>query len=114
MVDQEQATAAQQEAAIKVLTWFLTTDAGQKFWAGPVEEGGMNFIPVYQDFKVQPATYMAKEIAEYIAAGNTLQWVNSLYPSGLQEAYGASMQKYYDGIIDRAALAAELEAAWTK
>lgn len=114
MIDAEQASAEQQAAAVKVLTWFLTTDAGQKYWSGPVEEGGMNFIPVYSGFKVQPATYMAKEIAEYIAAGNTLQWVNSLYPSGLQEAYGASMQKYYDGKIDRAALAAELEAAWTK
>lgn len=114
MIDKEQATEAQQEAAIKVLTWFLTTDKGQNYWAGPVEDGGMNFIPVYKDFKVQPATFMAKEIASYIAAGNTLQWVNSLYPSGLQEAYGASMQKYYDGQIDRAALAAELEAAWTK
>jgi raffinose/stachyose/melibiose transport system substrate-binding protein len=114
MIDKEQATEAQQEAAIKVLTWFLTTDKGQNYWAGPVEDGGMNFIPVYKDFKVQPATFMAKEIASYIAEGNTLQWVNSLYPSGLQEAYGASMQKYYDGQIDRAALAAELEAAWTK
>ena len=114
MIDKEQATEEQQQAAIKVLTWFLTTEAGQKFWAGPVEDGGMNFIPVYKDFKVQPSTFMAKQIAEYIAAGNTLQWVNSLYPSGLQEAYGASMQKYYDGQIDRAALAAELEAAWTK
>jgi raffinose/stachyose/melibiose transport system substrate-binding protein len=114
MIDQEQATEEQQQAAIKVLTWFLTTEAGQKYWAGPVEDGGMNFIPVYKDFTVEPSTFMAKEIAEYIAAGNTLQWVNSLYPSGLQEEYGASMQKYYDGKLDRAALAAELQAAWTK
>jgi raffinose/stachyose/melibiose transport system substrate-binding protein len=114
MIDQEQATEEQQQAAIKVLTWFLTTEAGQKFWAGPVEDGGMSFIPVYKDFTVEPSTFMAKEIASYIAAGNTLQWVNSLYPSGLQEEYGASMQKYYDGKIDRAGLAAELEKAWTK
>lgn len=112
MVDKTQATEEQQQAAIKVISWFLTTEEGQKLWAGPVEDGGMNFIPVYKDFKVQPTTFMAKEIAGYISAGNTLQWVNSLYPSGLQEKYGASMQKYYDGKIDRAALAAELEAAW--
>lgn len=114
MIDQEQATEEQQQAAIKVLTWFLTTEAGQKYWAGPVEDGGMNFIPVYKDFTVEPSTFMAKEIAEYIAAGNTLQWVNSLYPAGLQEAYGASMQKFYDGKLDRAGLAAELQAAWTE
>lgn len=112
MIDKEQASEAQQEAAIKVISWFLTTEEGQKFWAGPVEDGGMNFIPVYKDFKVQPTTFMAKQIAGFIADGNTLQWVNSLYPSGLQEAYGAAMQKYYDGQLDRAGLAKELQAAW--
>jgi raffinose/stachyose/melibiose transport system substrate-binding protein len=74
----------------------------------------MNFIPVYDGFTVQPATFMAAEIADYIAAGKTLQWVNSAYPSGLQETYGASAQKYYDGVIDRAAFAVELEAAWAQ
>ena len=72
----------------------------------------MNFIPVYDGFTVTPSTFMAAEIADYIAAGKTLQWVNSAYPSGLQEAYGASAQKYYDGKIDAATFAAELEAAW--
>ena len=114
MIDTEQSTEAQQKSAIAVLTWFLTTPEGQAAWAGPVEKGGMNFIPVYEGFEVQPTTFMAQEIAKYIAAGKTLQWVNSAYPSGLQEAYGASVQKYYDGVIDRAALAAELEAAWKK
>jgi raffinose/stachyose/melibiose transport system substrate-binding protein len=114
MIDAEQSTPEQQEAAIALLTWFLTTPEGQAFWSGPVEDGGMNFIPVYDGFTVQPATFMAAEIADYIAAGKTLQWVNSAYPSGLQETYGASAQKYYDGVIDRAAFAVELEAAWAQ
>ncbi len=114
MIDAEQATQEQQDAAVKVLTWFLTTPEGQAFWSGPVEDGGMNFIPVYDGFTVQPSTFMAQKIAEYIAAGKTLQWVNSAYPSGLQEVYGASAQKYYDGVIDRATFAAELEAAWVQ
>ena len=112
MIDAEQADAKEQEAAQAVLSWFLTTPEGQAVWAGPVEDGGMNFIPVYEGFTVSPATFMAKEIADYIAAGETLQWVNSAYPAGLQDLYGAAMQKYYDGVSDRAALAAELEAAW--
>jgi raffinose/stachyose/melibiose transport system substrate-binding protein len=112
MIDAEQATDAQQEAAVKVLTWFLTTPEGQQYWSGPVEDGGMNFIPVYDGFEVKPATYMASAIADYIAAGKTLQWVNSAYPSGLQEAYGAAAQKYYDGVSDRDEFAAELEASW--
>jgi raffinose/stachyose/melibiose transport system substrate-binding protein len=114
MIDAEQASPEQQEAAVKVLTWFITTPEGQAFWSGPVEEGGMNFIPVYDGFTVEPATYMAKDIARYISEGKTLQWVNSAYPSGLQEAYGAAAQKYYDGVSDRAAFAAELEASWAE
>lgn len=114
MIDAEQSTPEQQEAAKAVLSWFLTTPEGQAYWSGPVEEGGMNFIPVYDGFEVTPSTFMAAEIAEYIAAGKTLQWVNSAYPAGLQEAYGAAAQKYYDGVSDRAAFAAELEAAWVE
>jgi raffinose/stachyose/melibiose transport system substrate-binding protein len=38
--------------------------------------------------------------------------VNSAYPAGLQDLYGAAAQKYYDGVSDRAAFASELEAAW--
>jgi raffinose/stachyose/melibiose transport system substrate-binding protein len=112
MIDAEQATDAQQEAAVKVLTWFLTTPEGQQYWSGPVEDGGMNFIPVYDGFEVKPATFMASAIADYISSGKTLQWVNSAYPSGLQEAYGAAAQKYYDGVSDREKFAAELEASW--
>jgi raffinose/stachyose/melibiose transport system substrate-binding protein len=114
IIDAEQASTEQQEAAVKVLTWFLTTPEGQAYWSGPVEDGGMNFIPVYDGFTVEPTTFMAKEIASYIGEGKALQWVNSAYPSGLQEAYGAAAQKYYDGVIDREAFAAELEAAWLK
>lgn len=112
MIDEEQSTPEQREAAIKVLSWFLTTPEGQAYWSGPVEEGGMNFIPVYDGFTVSPTTFMAQKIAEYIAEGKTLQWVNSAYPAGLQDAYGAAAQKYYDGVSDRAAFAQELAAAW--
>ena len=114
MIDEEQSTQEERDGAIAFLTWFLTTPEGQARWAGPVEEGGMNFIPVYSGFTVQPKTYMAGVIAEYVNGGKSLQWVNSSYPAGLQEKYGAAAQKYYDGQSDRAAFADELEAAWVE
>jgi raffinose/stachyose/melibiose transport system substrate-binding protein len=113
MIDNEQSSPEQREAAVKVLTWFLTTPEGQAHWAGPIESNGMSFIPVYSGFTVQPATFMATEIAKYIADGKTLQWVNSAYPSGLQECYGAATQKYYDSVSDRETLAADMQACWT-
>ena len=114
MIDQEQSTQEERDGAIAFLTWFLTTPEGQARWAGPVEEGGMNFIPVYSGFTVAPKTYMSGVIAEYVNAGKSLQWVNSAYPAGLQEKYGAAAQKYYDGKSNRAAFAKELQAAWVE
>jgi len=114
MIDEEQSTAEEREGAVAFLSWFLTTPEGQARWAGPVESGGMNFIPVYSGFTVAPETFMAGVISEYVNAGKSLQWVNSAYPAGLQENYGAAAQKYYDGNSNRAAFAADLEAAWVK
>ncbi|MEZ5230331.1 MAG: extracellular solute-binding protein [Acidimicrobiales bacterium] len=85
MIDEEQSSPEQREAAIAVVTWFLTTPEGQTYWAGPLEDNGMGFIPVYDGFTVSPSTYMASEIADHVAAGKALQWVNSAHPSGLQD-----------------------------
>jgi raffinose/stachyose/melibiose transport system substrate-binding protein len=114
MIDQTQSTQEQRDAATSVISWLLTTPEGQAHWAGPIESDGMNFIPVYKGFNVTPSTYMAAEIAKYIADGKTLQWVNSAYPAGLQECYGAAAQKYYDGKTDRPTFAKEMEACWVK
>ncbi len=73
----------------------------------------MGFIPVYSGFKVQPATNMARDIAKYVAAGKTLEWINTYYPAGLQETVGkVSMQQYFTDKISSADLAAAIQAAW--
>jgi raffinose/stachyose/melibiose transport system substrate-binding protein len=112
IIDEEQSTPEEREGAMAFISWLLTTPEGQARWSGPVEQGGMNFIPVYDGFTVSPATFMAQDIANYIAGGKSLAWINSAYPTGLQDVYGAAAQKYYDGITNRADFAAELEAAW--
>jgi raffinose/stachyose/melibiose transport system substrate-binding protein len=114
VIDEEQSTPEERAGAQAFISWLLTTAEGQARWSGPVEDGGMNFIPVYDGFTVSPSTYMAQDIASYIAGGKALAWINSAYPTGLQDVYGAAAQKYYDGISDRAAFAAELEGAWVK
>lgn len=113
MVDEEQSTPEERAGAMDLMNWFLTTPEGQQLWAGPIEADGMNFIPMYSDFTVEPSTFMSKEIAKYIADGKTLEWMNSYYPAGLQEVYGfEGGQPYYDGVIDRAAYAEVMEGAW--
>ena len=113
MIDAKQATKAQQAGAIDFLTWLYTSDAGQHFVADPVTKGGMGFIPVYSGFKVQPATSMARDIAKYVGAGKTLEWINTYYPAGLQETVGkVSMQQYFTDKISAADLAKAIEGAW--
>jgi raffinose/stachyose/melibiose transport system substrate-binding protein len=114
IIDEEQSTPEEREGAMAFISWLLTTPEGQARWSGPVEEGGMSFIPVYDGFTVSPSTFMANDIANYIADGKSLAWINSAYPTGLQDVYGAAAQKYYDGVTNRADFAAELEAAWVK
>jgi raffinose/stachyose/melibiose transport system substrate-binding protein len=112
MVDSKQSTKAERDGAVDFLTWLYTTPAGQKRVAGPVEDGGMNFIPVYSGFKVAPKTNMAREISSYVTTGKTIEWINTYYPAGGQDLYGASGQKLMANVITGAEYAAELEAAW--
>ena len=112
MIDKEQSTAAERAGAVDFLEWLYTTPAGQKRIAGPVEDGGMNFIPVYKGFTISPKTFMAKEIAKYVNADKTLEWINTYYPAGGQDLYGASGQKLMAGKITGAQYADELEKAW--
>jgi raffinose/stachyose/melibiose transport system substrate-binding protein len=113
MIDEQQSTTWQRKGAIDFLTWLYTSPAGQKRVAGPVEEGGMSFIPVYKGFKIEPKTYMAKEISKFASAGKTLDWMNSYYPAGLQEEVGkVSMQQYFTDKISAAELAKAIENAW--
>jgi raffinose/stachyose/melibiose transport system substrate-binding protein len=113
MIDAKQSTKAEQAGALDFLTWLYTSTAGQHFVADPVTKGGMGFIPVYSGFKVQPATFMAREIAKYVAAGKTLEWINTYYPAGLQETVGkVSMQQYFTDKISSADLAKAIQDAW--
>ena len=113
MIDEQQSTTWQRKGAIDFLTWLYTSPQGQKRVAGPVEEGGMNFIPVYKGFKIEPKTYMAKEISKFVVGNKTLDWMNSYYPAGLQEEVGkVSMQQYFTDKISAADLAKAIENAW--
>jgi raffinose/stachyose/melibiose transport system substrate-binding protein len=112
MIDAQQSTAEQRAGAIDFLTWLYTSPRGQRFVAGSPTQGGMNFIPVYKGFTIKPETFMAREIASYVNRGKTLEWINTYYPAGGQELYGASGQKLITDNITGAQYATELEAAW--
>ena len=112
MIDAKQSTKEERAGAVDFLTWLYTSPKGQARVAGPVEKGGMNFIPVYKGFKVQPKTYMAQEISKYVVGGKTLSWMNTYYPAGGQDKYGASGQKLMTDTITGEQYAQELQDAW--
>ena len=115
MVDNTQSSAAERKGAIDFLTWLYTSAAGQHHVSDATTKtgGGMGFIPVYGNWNVPPTTFMSKEIAKYVAANKTLEWINTYYPAGLQETVGkVSMQQYFTDKITASALANAIEGAW--
>jgi raffinose/stachyose/melibiose transport system substrate-binding protein len=115
MVDATQSTNAERKGAVDFLTWLYTSSAGQHHVSDPATKtgGGMGFIPVYANWNVPPTTFMSKEIAKYVAANKTLEWINTYYPAGLQETVGkVSMQQYFTDKISASELAKAIQAAW--
>jgi raffinose/stachyose/melibiose transport system substrate-binding protein len=112
MVDKTQSTAEQRAGAIDFLTWLYTSPAGQHHVIDPVTKGGMGFIPIYKGTTVKASTPMAKDIAKYVAANNTLEWMNTYYPSDGQAQYGAFGQQLLTGKINGAKYAALTQKSW--
>ena len=112
MIDNQQSTKEQRDGAVDFLTWLYLSPAGQKFVAGAPKDGGMNFIPVYAGTKVKATSFMAREIASYVKANKSIEWINTYYPAGGQELYGASGQKLITDKITGEEYAAEIEKAW--
>jgi raffinose/stachyose/melibiose transport system substrate-binding protein len=112
LIDKVQSTPAQREGALDFLTWLYTSPKGQHFVADNVDKGGMGFIPVYKGSKVEANTFMSKDISTYVKANKAIEWINSYYPAGGQNLYGASGQKLWADKITGAEYAAEIEAAW--
>jgi len=90
MIDNTQSTFPERKGAVDFLTWLYTSAAGQHHVSDPTTKngGGMGFIPVYANWNVPPVTFMSKEITKFVAANKTLEWINTYYPAGLQEAVG--------------------------
>lgn len=113
MIDNTDSTSAERKGAIDFLTWLYTSLAGQHHVSDPATKGGMGFIPVYGNWNVPPSTFMSKEIAKFVAANKTLEWINTYYPAGLQEAVGkVSMQQYFTDKISASDLAKAIQDAW--
>jgi raffinose/stachyose/melibiose transport system substrate-binding protein len=103
-VDKEQNDEAQQAAALAFLDWLVYSPSGQDALVNQ-----MNCIPAFSNFTIAPADPLAQSIISYMGEGNTMPMALAVPPDHWS-VLGASMQKYLSDTIDRAGLAAEIEA----
>lgn len=107
-IDDSGSTKEQQEAAEEFIYWLLTSKIGQKYL---VKEMGFN-MP-YKDVKVESTNVPARSTSKYIERGKTIDIsVINYFPTDYWSKTGKSVQKYLAGVIDREALADEIENYW--
>jgi raffinose/stachyose/melibiose transport system substrate-binding protein len=106
-IDASQNTPEQQQAALEVLRWMLTTSEGQEYFIGA------GFSMPYTN--VRPAKYntMTESISSYVSVAKTINIGCFVYMTGDAWAKtGDLMLKYMVGEINRAKLAEDINAYW--
>ena len=106
VLDGEQNSPAQQQAAKDFLNWFVYDVEGQKRFVVDA-----NIIPAFNNITVTPNDPLSASIMEYVREGKTMNFVLNLPPDHWASV-GASMQKYLSNFIDRDDFFAEVEAYW--
>lgn len=106
VLDKEQNSEEQQEAAKKFLEWIVYEDNGQDALVN-----NAHIIPAFKNITLEPQDPLAKSIKKYMDEGKTLD-APTLLPPDHWSQVGASMQKYLDDQIDKAGLAKEIEDYW--
>ncbi|GFR39012.1 ABC transporter substrate-binding protein [Insulibacter thermoxylanivorax] len=107
-VDNTGSTPEQQQAALEFLEWMLTSEEGQQAIIGE-----MGLMMPYKDLKVESSNVIARAVADYVDAGETIDIsIINYFPSDYWAKNGASMQKYLVDQIDRDAFYQEIEAYW--
>lgn len=106
ILDGEQNSPAQQQAAKDFLNWLVYDPEGQKRMVIDA-----SIIPAFKNITITPEDPLAASLLEYVREGRTLNFVLNLPPDHWAQV-GASMQKYLADFVDRAGLLAEVEAYW--
>ncbi|QYR22302.1 ABC transporter substrate-binding protein [Paenibacillus sp. sptzw28] len=106
VIDKQQSTPEQQEAAKKFLNWIVYEQKGQDFLVNKA-----SIIPAFKNITLPAADPLGKSIQDYIARDKSEQSMSTL-PADHWSKVGASMQKYLAKAGDRATLAKEIEDYW--
>lgn len=103
----ENTTDEQRQAAKDFLNWIVFTADGNAFLTEKCA-----LVPAYTNINAQALDPLSASVKKYADAGALIDNYN-YFPDDHLSRCGASMQKYLAGQIDRAGLAAEIEAYWS-
>ncbi|WP_010285526.1 ABC transporter substrate-binding protein [Bacillus timonensis] len=105
------APSADKEAAKDFLNWLVSSEEGKK---ALVEE--FKFIPAFKNIPVEGKGIgiLGEEIVKYSNEGKTLSWNWFKWPEGSIPEFGASLQGYVGGQLDRDELSKALDETWVK
>ena len=106
VLDGEQNSATQQQAAKDFLNWLVYDAEGQKRFVVDA-----NIIPAFSNITISPPDPLSASLLGYVREGKTMNFVLNLPPDHWAQV-GAAMQKYLSDFSDRAEFFQEVEAYW--
>jgi raffinose/stachyose/melibiose transport system substrate-binding protein len=105
-VDVKNNNADQQAAAKKFLEWLIYSDNGQDFLVNKA-----SLVPAFSNIKLEITDPLGKSVKQYVENKNVIPCITTL-PGDHWAQVGGSMQKYFDGKSDKAALATDIQNYW--
>ena len=108
MLDGQQASKEQQDAAKEFLNWIVFSEIGQQMLVYTC-----NVIPPFQNNPYEPIDPLSRDIYEKVQAGEAFN-ASAIVPNDHWSVLGASMQKYLAGRCDREELIKEIEKYWAE
>lgn len=106
MIDQENSTPEQQQAAKDFLNWLVSSEEGKDFMINQC-----SLVPAISTIQEEATNPLGKDVQTYTEAGKLVPGYPQ-YPGDHWKECGAIMQKYVADQIDRAGLAEELTTYW--
>lgn len=107
VIDKNNNSAEQQEAAKKFLNYLVYNKNGNKFL---VEGAGV--IPAFNNIKITQNDPLVQEIIKYREDGKTMELMNSYLPSNNSQIVGEALKKYLNNEINRDELTNEIQEFW--
>lgn len=108
VIDSENSSEEQKEAAKRFLDFIVYSDDGEKFL---VEDAGV--IPAFDNIEVTSNDPLIKDIINYRDQNKTMNLMNSYLPSDYSSNIGSAFKKYLNNEMSREELISTIQTYWS-